>query len=209
MPEEGEPGTHWQLCESWLYVHWFILRFLRPQIHHQALLLPESVKGGLWLNFICLLVQTSGFGCGGVIWNNTSLLDSVFLAHGCLWLKPKQGPAWELPHGAKKVLFFSKQGLNNWCTILLKCSMEDSGISVPHKDCTRLFMLFFCLCESSSLLQRRKQSWDSIRVLSWVGHLALALFLLVLNHYTCSSSLNMTAPPDLFWPCPYTHFLSP
>lgn len=61
------------------YVHWFMLPSLRPQIHQQAPMLPESVKGSLWLHFIHSLVQTSDFSCERVVWNKTSLLDSLSL----------------------------------------------------------------------------------------------------------------------------------
>lgn len=110
-PVHCEPGTRWQPQESWLYVHWFILRRLYPKIHHQALLLPESVDGGLWLNFTGSLVQTSGFSCGGVIWNKTSLLDTLSLSP-LSWpvvpseLRVKPGPAGGLfLCGLKMVLY--------------------------------------------------------------------------------------------------------
>lgn len=56
-------------------------------------LLQESVQGGLWLNFILRLVQTSGSHCGGVIWNKTSLSGTLSWLMVSLDLGFKQGTA--------------------------------------------------------------------------------------------------------------------
>lgn len=55
--------------------------------------LQESVQGGLWLNFILRLVQTSGSHCGGVIWNKTSLSGTLSWLMVSLELRFKQGTA--------------------------------------------------------------------------------------------------------------------